>query len=185
MPSKKKPSRSAQVFPELAHRQRLMRFDVGFWTAPRVRELSHPTPLLCEALVHIRGRLAKEARAEVLAAFDAEFPEIALGVDIILEERPDTIWAARRLAGVDASARARQRRSDISPRARFAVLQRDDFRCRYRGAKAQDATLHIDHIIPLAKGGTNSPENLAAACEQCNLGKGAALLQRAPRKGDR
>lgn len=32
---------------------------------------------------------------------------------------------------------------------------------------------HIDHIMPLALGGTNWPKNLALLCPPCNLSKGA------------
>jgi len=37
-------------------------------------------------------------------------------------------------------------------------------------------TLHIDHIIPVSKGGTNEEANLVTACDQCNLGKGAKII---------
>ena len=33
-----------------------------------------------------------------------------------------------------------------------------------------DATT-VDHIIPVAKGGTDDPENLVAACRRCNFSK--------------
>lgn len=36
-------------------------------------------------------------------------------------------------------------------------------------------TYHIDHKIPLARGGTNDPANLCLACPDCNLSKGAKL----------
>lgn len=32
---------------------------------------------------------------------------------------------------------------------------------------------HVDHVIPLSRGGTNDPRNLVCACEKCNLSKGA------------
>lgn len=32
-----------------------------------------------------------------------------------------------------------------------------------------------DHVIPLSKGGQNIPENIVAACQQCNWDKGAEM----------
>lgn len=36
--------------------------------------------------------------------------------------------------------------------------------------------MHIDHIIPVSKGGTNDLINLVTSCSDCNLGKGATEL---------
>lgn len=62
----------------------------------------------------------------------------------------------------------------INYRIRFKVMQRDGFKCRICGkspANDSDITLHIDHIIPCAKGGTAEMENLQTLCSKCNLGK--------------
>lgn len=37
-------------------------------------------------------------------------------------------------------------------------------------------SVHIDHIIPLSRGGSNWPQNLALTCPRCNLSKGNKLL---------
>jgi len=36
---------------------------------------------------------------------------------------------------------------------------------------------HIDHVIPLAKGGEHSPRNIVISCPTCNMRKGAKLPQ--------
>ncbi len=63
-------------------------------------------------------------------------------------------------------------------RLRFRVLQRDNFKCCACGASpAKDLTveLHIDHIVPWAKGGETVEENLQTLCSKCNLGKSDVL----------
>ena len=64
---------------------------------------------------------------------------------------------------------------------RFAVLERDGFKCRYcgKGAK-QNAVLHVDHVHPRAAGGTDDLDNLVAACQECNRGKGSHLIHNKP-----
>lgn len=78
--------------------------------------------------------------------------------------------------GQDPNLPKRQRRT-VARTVRFAILQRDNFTCRYCGAKAPDVRLEIDHIIPVASGGTDDPENLTTACIDCNNGKAALLLE--------
>ena len=62
-------------------------------------------------------------------------------------------------------------RKQISKRTRFDVLKRDKFTCQYCGKSAPDVVLHIDHIVPVSKGGTNDIINLVTSCAECNLGK--------------
>lgn len=59
----------------------------------------------------------------------------------------------------------------VSKRTRYEVLRRDDYTCRYCGGKAPDVVLTVDHVTPVALGGTDSPDNLVAACKDCNAGK--------------
>ena len=68
------------------------------------------------------------------------------------------------------------KREGIPPSVRMKVLVRDGHRCTYCGAKAAEAPLHIDHVIPVCRGGTNEIENLVAACSACNIGKGGKML---------
>lgn len=63
------------------------------------------------------------------------------------------------------------KRENISPSLRYDVFRRDNFTCQYCGRKAPTVELHVDHIIPVAKGGTNDFNNLITACYECNRGK--------------
>ena len=69
-------------------------------------------------------------------------------------------------------------RKPISKRDRFEIFKRDRFTCHYCGGKPPEVVLHIDHITPVAEGGTNTLDNLITSCQECNLGKGAVPLGR-------
>lgn len=71
--------------------------------------------------------------------------------------------------------RQRTRRA-LATKTRFAVFTRDSFRCVYCGARAPDVQLHVDHVKPVALGGTDDIANLATACADCNHGKSDTRL---------
>jgi 5-methylcytosine-specific restriction endonuclease McrA len=54
--------------------------------------------------------------------------------------------------------------------SRRNLLHRDNYTCQYCGDRRHDLT--IDHIVPRSKGGTDSWENVVAACLKCNVKKG-------------
>lgn len=68
------------------------------------------------------------------------------------------------------------KRKSISKKNRFEVFKRDSFTCQYCGASAPDVLLEVDHINPVASGGTNDILNLITSCRDCNSGKGAREL---------
>lgn len=66
-----------------------------------------------------------------------------------------------------------------SLRLRFLVMQRDKFKCQCCGlSPSTDSSvkLHVDHRMAWSRGGETVFENLQTLCEQCNLGKGDAVL---------
>lgn len=67
-------------------------------------------------------------------------------------------------------------RKAMSKKTRFEVFKRDLFKCQYCGRSAPTVVLHVDHIQPVAEGGTNDLLNLITACNECNSGKGARLI---------
>ena len=62
----------------------------------------------------------------------------------------------------------RQGRENIPRQLRHQVFQRDGYRCRECGASNDETVLEIDHIVPVARGGTNDIENLQTLCRECN-----------------
>ncbi len=57
---------------------------------------------------------------------------------------------------------------------RYAVFYAANFKCQACGASpspTNEVILHVDHILPKSKGGTDDPLNLQALCADCNLSK--------------
>lgn len=69
----------------------------------------------------------------------------------------------------------RRNRESISAKLRRAVFLRDGFKCQECGAfpsEQKDVFLEVDHVIPVANGGSNNINNLQTLCSVCNAGKG-------------
>lgn len=72
----------------------------------------------------------------------------------------------------DVFATIKSSKRDVVPaKLRFKILKRDNYRCKTCGATAAQARLHIDHIVPISRGGITEERNLQTLCEKCNLGK--------------
>lgn len=56
-----------------------------------------------------------------------------------------------------------------------ALYDEQEGRCAYCGISTHD-DYHVDHLVPLKRGGTHDPENLRISCPTCNMSKGAKLL---------
>lgn len=54
-------------------------------------------------------------------------------------------------------------------------LYRESKACHWCRAPLTLETATVDHRIPLARGGSNNPNNLVLACEPCNHDKGSAI----------
>jgi hypothetical protein len=64
----------------------------------------------------------------------------------------------------------------IPAQLRMRVIERDNATCQICGAKGPDVRLHVDHIIPVSRGGLTEERNLRMLCEKCNLGKSDKVL---------
>lgn len=64
-----------------------------------------------------------------------------------------------------------RKRKALAPSRRYEVLRAGGFACAYCGARPPAATLVVDHVHPVVRGGTDDDSNLVAACVDCNAGK--------------
>jgi 5-methylcytosine-specific restriction endonuclease McrA len=57
------------------------------------------------------------------------------------------------------------------------VKSKRNFVCYWCKEKKSTKHLHIDHIVPISKGGTNDVSNVCASCASCNMRKGSKTLK--------
>ena len=107
-----------------------------------------------EVTLHNRQQAAKARKSAYMAARYAANPE---AMKIKKHKR-----RARLLAGGALSR-------DIVERLK--ALQRG--MCAGCGCNLSKSGQHIDHIVPLAKGGANTDDNVQLLCPPCNLAKNA------------
>lgn len=89
-----------------------------------------------------------------------------------LQKEIDIIYNELDMLRAKSKKKNKSKRRLISGKKRHAVFARDNYRCQICGATVDDgAKLHVDHILPVSKGGTNDITNLQILCEKCNLGK--------------
>lgn len=69
---------------------------------------------------------------------------------------------------------------------RTLVRERAGDRCEYRRLSqgGQEATFHVDHIVPRNAKGPTRADNLALACVSCSLRKAARLTAADPQTGE-
>lgn len=151
------------------------RLDDSILTHPKVAGLSAGAGWLwVRALVYCNKHLTDgelvPAALKVLQARRRDLDELlAAG---LLETAPGgyqihdySQWNETR-ASVLGARRAARLRADARATHPGLLLQS----CAYCGGDGGT----IDHIVPISRGGDNSPENLAASCRRCNSRKGAA-----------
>jgi 5-methylcytosine-specific restriction endonuclease McrA len=87
---------------------------------------------------------------------------------------PEKVKAADRAKG--SMRRAAKRNSEGSYRTTdvMELLESQHGLCAYCGLDL--GAYHIDHILPLSRGGSNGVENIALACSPCNLSKSNKLF---------
>lgn len=100
-------------------------------------------------------------------------------------ENPDRARARRRRYAVahpeQAAARSRNRRArERGATGKHTIadvraqLKRQKSKCYYCHAKL-DSGYHVDHVVPLSRGGANDPANIVIACPSCNRRKNTKL----------
>ena len=68
----------------------------------------------------------------------------------------------------------KNQRNALTKELRLFIKTRDNYSCQICNKYMPDEVgLHIDHIIPICKGGKSTPDNLRVLCSKCNSSKGS------------
>lgn len=75
-----------------------------------------------------------------------------------------------------ARQRAVKRKATVGDSASIAAWQkkwrsRSTVACHWCRKRVKTVDVHVDHIVPLSKGGAHAVENLCVSCARCNLKK--------------
>lgn len=98
------------------------------------------------------------------------YQKYAYKVDVVVDTRRYTYGELIVLSAQDPVAESE--RGKMTKALREQIMVRDNYTCQICGRYMPDGFgLHIDHIVPISKGGRSVPENLQVLCAKCNLSK--------------
>ena len=132
-------------------------------------------PTIANGLHAVRFMVIEPRRGTVLAVADEKLAAIAAARRLLVGlptagAANDPLWVQTAFwPDLPATRPARPRPPS---RRRREVFARSEGRCHYcRMCLALDGCWHVEHQLPRALGGDDSPSNLVAACAPCNLAK--------------
>lgn len=123
--------------------------------------------------VTIRDQTRYRQRNYQKFSYVVSVPDKELAVDLNwLKRRRDALEQV----GFETTLRkyhAKSQRSLMTPELRRRIAERDNYTCQICGKYMPDGVgLHIDHIVPVSRGGKTVPSNLQVLCSKCNGSKG-------------
>ena len=71
---------------------------------------------------------------------------------------------------------AQHTKKDVELQRKTQTNRNGELCCWWCG-KTIKSGYHVDHVIPLSRGGSNAPENIVISCPRCNLSKSDKLPQ--------
>lgn len=115
--------------------------------------------------LHMSYRISLRQRIERIAG-DSPFMDLIKPGWFINEVRVPTTYF------VPIWVKGGRKRKQVTASLREWIHEKYNNTCVYCGSRSE----HVDHVIPVSRGGTNDEENLVASCRSCNIRKRNYLL---------
>jgi hypothetical protein len=140
---------------------------VSIATADFPKQVKEPVPSSSSLFWFYRNRLVKATGDEPLDELSLRIRHKVLSHEKALDKVRREVEAFENFEKLGGNHRA-----PIPHRIQMFVWQRDGGKCVKCGSVDR---LEFDHIIPLAKGGSNTERNIQFLCEGCNRLKGSDI----------
>jgi hypothetical protein len=96
---------------------------------------------------------------------------VRCGADLS-DKRANAIYCSKTCKCMDHTFKHRARTRTAGTARRRSIIERDGSACYICGAVLASDKVELDHLLPVARGGSSLPENLSVSCGPCNRRKG-------------
>jgi 5-methylcytosine-specific restriction endonuclease McrA len=90
-------------------------------------------------------------------------------------KKSHAIYCSKTCNSMDHTLKHRSKTRVVAVARRNEIYLRDNKKCYICETLLGAKDFELDHLVPVARGGDNSPENLAVCCTFCNRSKGTKL----------
>ena len=90
-------------------------------------------------------------------------------------KKSHAIYCSKTCKSMDHTFRHRGKTRIEGVARRRAIIERDGSTCYLCCKQVPSSEIELDHLIPVAQGGTSEPENVAVTCRSCNRSRGASM----------
>lgn len=150
-------------------------YDIANKDRIRAYQLRYTSTEEFKARDSARGRQRRAEQGEHINALRRKWYAERKTELLPIRRKQHKAWRASNPEAVRAihqRRRARQRSAEGTFTADdLTKLLKVQKRCCYWCGKRVTKKYHVDHVIPLVRGGSNDPSNLVIACPSCNLSK--------------
>ena len=110
-----------------------------------------------------------QGKVEVIAEYDQEIHSISFSIKL-----PSVLRMLRYIKLKSSFTRVKF--------SRYNIYVRDNFTCQYCARRFRSEDLTFDHVVPVARGGGKTWENIVTCCVKCNHAKGGRTPEQAGMK---